>query len=190
MSHDRAMIDCRDVRAFSPLTPSPGTPGEGGGGGFLLQWDRARVRFVTPLASLFVVLFTSVAHAAATEEEVFRSIHNNVTQTPQSGKVFAVLLAGIVVAGVLIFVSTRAKREATPKALNHQGKLLKEVQKTVPLSASAVKSLKRLAEEKECVSPLTLLLCPSLRQGQEAKPTAPAHPSASPKAHASAKAGS
>lgn len=136
------------------------------------------VRFVLLAAAALDLFLTCAACAAATQEEVFRSLHQNITETPQSGKLFAVLLGGIVVAAVLIYVSTRDKREAAPKALNHQGKLLKEVQKTVPLSATAVKSLKRLAEEKECISPLTLLLCPSLRQRPADKPPSSVNPPA------------
>jgi hypothetical protein len=132
-------------------------------------------RWILPaLVASFTLLLSATVRAAATQEEVFRSLHNNITQTPQSGKLLAVFIGAVAVAGILIFVSTRAKREAAPKALNHQGKLLKEVQKSVPLSSTAVKSLKKLAEEQERISPLTLLLCPSLRQRSAANKPAPA----------------
>jgi hypothetical protein len=100
--------------------------------------------------------------AAPTQEEVFRSIHKNVTTGPESGKLIAVLFGGAAVAILLVLFSQRAKRQAALKALNHQGKLLKEIQKSLPLRNAQVKRLKTLAEQKQCSSPLTLLLCPSL----------------------------
>lgn len=109
-----------------------------------------------------VALLSSRVLAAPTQEDVFRSIHHNVTTGPESGKLIAVLFGGAAVAILLVLFSHRAKRQAAPKALNHQGKLLKEMQKSLSLKSAEVKRLKALAEQKQCSSPLTLLLCPSL----------------------------
>jgi hypothetical protein len=113
-------------------------------------------------AGLWLCQGASTLLAAPTQEDVFRSIHRNVTTGPDSGKLIAVLFGGAAVAILLVLVSMRAKREATPKALNHQGKLLKEIQKSLPLRTAEIKRLKTLAEQKQCSSPLLLLLCPSL----------------------------
>jgi hypothetical protein len=95
-------------------------------------------------------------------EDVFKSAQENMTETPSSGRLVA-LLVGIV-AIVLLFVVLHQfrKRSATPRPVNHHGRLLKEVAKSLPLKSSEIKQLKKLAEQQSCSSPLVLLLCPSL----------------------------
>jgi len=105
--------------------------------------------------------------AAPTQEDVFRSIQNSVDEPSSSGKVLPFLMAGAAVIILLALFTQRRNREFSPKPLNHQGKLLKEVLKTVPLRSAEVKQLKMLAESNRGavtgpISPLTLLLCPSL----------------------------
>ena len=58
--------------------------------------------------------------------------------------------------------SDRRKREAAPKALNHQGKLLKELAAAISLRQPELKQLKMLADEQNVLSPMTLILCPSV----------------------------
>jgi hypothetical protein len=104
--------------------------------------------------------------AQPTQEEVFQSIKDNVgpSQTDYS-KLLPYVLVGLGLVILVVLVSQRRRQETVaPKALNHQGKLLREVLKTLPLRASEVKQLRGLAEGREepLVSPLTLLLCPSL----------------------------
>ena len=109
---------------------------------------------------------SSSAIAQPTQEEVFQRIKENVgpRQTDYSKLLPYVLVGmGLVILGVL--VSQRKRQESVaPKALNHQGKLLREVLKSVPLRSPEVKLLRTLAEGREepLRSPLTLLLCPSL----------------------------
>ena len=55
-----------------------------------------------------------------------------------------------------------ARRRRTPKALNHHGKLLKELAAAVSLKPAEVKQLKLLADEQKLSNPLTLILCPSI----------------------------
>jgi hypothetical protein len=105
--------------------------------------------------------------SAPTQEDVFKSIKNSVDEPSSSGRVLPFLMAGAAVIILLAVFTQRRKREFSPKALNHQGKLLKEVLKTVPLRSAEVKQLKLLAESNRGavtgpISPLTLLLCPSL----------------------------
>lgn len=111
----------------------------------------------------------AVARAAPTQEEVFRSIGQNVDQPVDSGKVLAVLAGA---AGVIILLALvgHRRREGGPKpASDNPGKLLKEVLRTVPVKPVELKQLRLLVQERRTAggpdavdSPLTLLLCPSL----------------------------
>jgi hypothetical protein len=109
--------------------------------------------------------------ADPTQEEVLRSIGQNVSESPGGGRVLGVLagIAGGIV--LLVVVGGRRGREAAPKTLNHHGKLLKEVLRTVPLKPAELKQLKLLLQEsggrtggglQSVQSPLTLVLCPSV----------------------------
>ena len=132
---------------------------------------RLRIGRGIALATFTFYVFTfystdNSASAQPTQEEVFQSIKDNVgpSQTDYS-KLLPYVFAGMGLVILLVLVSQRKRQEtATPKALNHQGKLLKEVLKTVPLRAAELKQLRMLAEgrEQRLASPLTLLLCPSL----------------------------
>src|SRR5688572_7821312 len=90
--------------------------------------------------TFYVFTFYSTNHSASaqpTQEEVFQSIKDNVgpSQTDYS-KLLPYVLAGMGLVILLVLVSQRKRQEtATPKPLNHQGKLLREVLKTVPLRA-------------------------------------------------------
>lgn len=102
-------------------------------------------------------------------EDVFKSTQENIGRDPSSGRLLGVLLGTIAIVLLLVLLQHRLKRNATPKKVNHQGKLLKEVLQTVPLKNPELKQLKDLAERQGCSSPLTLLLCPSLlAKGMEA----------------------
>lgn len=114
--------------------------------------------FVT---SWFMLLFSLNAFAA-TQEEVFKSISENVGSTTDPRKFFAFMCGagGIIV--LLAVLSNRKKRQVTPRTLNHYGKLLKEVTRQINLKPAEVRQLKMLAEAQGVSSPLTLLLCPSV----------------------------
>ena len=105
-------------------------------------------------------------HAEPTQEDVLRSIGENVSEPVDSGRVVAVLatIAGAI--GLLVVVGQRRRRPPGPKALRHHGKLLKEVLRAVPLKPAELKQLKQLAEQARGAdaieSPLTLMLCPSV----------------------------
>ncbi len=128
-----------------------------------------RGRFAATWVALALLIPVAIASAAPTQEEVFRSIQENVGESANSGHVLALFADG---AGVLILLavfSQRPNRVVAPKTLHHQGKLLKEIMKSVPLRSAELKQLKMLAEEsarrdgvEPLQSPLTLLLCPSV----------------------------
>ena len=96
------------------------------------------------------------------QEDVFKSISQNVSGSGDPTVFYAVMLgiAGVVCLAVL--VSALRKRRSTPRAVNHHGKLLKEMLKCVALRKGEVKALRTIAAEQGCESPLTLVLCPSL----------------------------
>ena len=115
---------------------------------------------VTSWFTLFFLCATSVA--APTQQEVFKSIQDNVGSTTDPKKFFAFLI-GVVALGILLTVlSKRKQRQVTPKVLNHQGKLLKEVVRQIDLRPAELRQLKTLADSQDVSSPLTLLICPSV----------------------------
>ena len=116
--------------------------------------------------------FPKVLANPPTQEDVLRSIGQNVSESGDSGRVLGILagIAGAIV--MLVVVGQRRAGEARPKVLNHHGKLMKEVLRTVPLKPAELKQLKLLLAESAKrggggegpapSSPLTLVLCPSL----------------------------
>jgi hypothetical protein len=110
--------------------------------------------------------------AAPSQEDVFRSIQQKVGARPgQDGdKSFAFLVGGVGVLIMLLLIASRVRvRQAAPRKIQHAGKLLREMSKTVGLKPKELKQLKALADESRrngspdpVESPLTLLLCPSV----------------------------
>jgi hypothetical protein len=137
--------------------------------------DEARRR--RPRARLALVAFTLAfivrplsLLAQPTQDEVLRGISRGMDQ--QSGdpsKMLALLAAAAGLAVLLVVLGYRRQREVAPKALNHHGKLLKELSKALSLKPAEVRQLKLLAEGQDLASPLTLLLCPKMlaRAAQE-----------------------
>lgn len=113
-----------------------------------------------------VLLAASAAHAAPSQEDVFKSIQDSVGgQTPTPDLLpYAAGVVGLLL--LLVVIAQRKKKVVVPRSLNHQGKLMREVLKVVPLRSREVKQLKLIAENTSAdgvqPSPLTLLLCPSL----------------------------
>ena len=106
--------------------------------------------------------------ATPTQEEVFKSISENMSSGGESsGKTtMAIIMGSIGLILVLALYSSREKRQASPKAVNHHGKLLKELSKSLSLRRSEIKQLQILAQgEKDAglpiESPLVFLICPS-----------------------------
>jgi hypothetical protein len=110
---------------------------------------------------------------------VFKSIQDSVGQRHDVNSTPVILLAlgGALVLAVLVYMSKREqKKVVAPSALNHAGKLAREMVKEVNLKAVDMKQLKMLADSivdqvGETPDPLTLLLCPSLlAKGVNANP--------------------
>ena len=96
------------------------------------------------------------------QADVFKSISENVSGNSDPTVFYAVMLGIAGVIFVAVVVNALRKREPRPRGVNHQGKLLKEVLKRVPLKKGEVRALRTIAAEQGCSSPLTLVLCPSL----------------------------
>ena len=132
-----------------------------------MKSDSMSIRLFLSCCVLACVVAAAGAHAAPTQEEVFKSISQNVSDGDGSGRtLLAVLLGGVAIVMLLVLLSSRRTREASPKALHHSGKLLKEIMKKVPLRPAELRQLKLLAEaEREAGepidSPLVFILCPS-----------------------------
>jgi hypothetical protein len=105
-----------------------------------------------------------VATAAAQlrQEDVFKSISENVSGSGDPTPFYAMAAIGLAIVVVLSVANAFMKRQARPRVVNHRGKLVKEVLRRVPLRSGEVKQLKVMAAEQGCESPLTLVLCPSL----------------------------
>jgi hypothetical protein len=120
----------------------------------------------------------AAAWARPTQEEVFRSFKENMSSKPASGSLLPFICAGAALVILLTLIGNRRRERATPRAMNHSGKLLKEVAKAAGIRPSEIKKLKNLAQQAgerqgtPMQSPLTLLLCPSvlamtMRQAKE-----------------------
>ncbi len=84
--------------------------------------------------------------ALVKQEDVFRSIKTDLTESGYSSATLVITLAGAL--GLLLllaFFSRHTKRQATRKAINHHGKLLKEIFKKIPLKPAEHKQLRLLA---------------------------------------------
>jgi hypothetical protein len=126
---------------------------------------RRRRRYLTILlCSSFIIHRSSFCLATLRQDEVLKSINQNVGQDVDPTKLLAVVLSIVGLIVVIALINYRRKRVVIPKVLNHPGKLVKEVTRAVNLKPGEVKRLKVLAEQKELDSPLLLLLCPSLLQ--------------------------
>ena len=118
---------------------------------------------IVALGSAFIIQHSSFVFAAQSADDVLKNISDNVNDSVDPKKLLAFVFCA---AAVIIAVALLSKREkksvVNPKTLNHQGKLIKEIAKSVNLKPVEVKQLKVLAEQAEISSPLLLLLCPSL----------------------------
>jgi hypothetical protein len=115
--------------------------------------------------------FTATAAlAAASPEDVFRSISEDSGRPEAGGHATALLLCAAGGLILLLLLATRAgRRAAAPQPLNHSRKLMREVLRSVPLRRAELKQLRLIADAagtapggEPVQSPLTLLLCPSV----------------------------
>jgi uncharacterized membrane protein YeaQ/YmgE (transglycosylase-associated protein family) len=117
---------------------------------------------ILAVVGLLAGLLTSTLHAAPTQEDVFKSISDNMSQKQDGGQLLAVLAAIAGAAVLFAVINKHRQRDKGPKALNHQGKLLKEVLRATTLRPAEARLLKSLAESQSLDNGLVLLLCPSV----------------------------
>ena len=130
---------------------------------------RARLAVVSLVAlGSWLVAFTPTgAFGAPSQDDVLRSIGEHIDQQKgDPSKLLAVLAAAGGFAVLLVVLAYRRKRELTSAALHHHGKLLREICRAISLKPAELRQLKQFADEQGLTSPLTLLLCPSLRRGR------------------------
>src|SRR5688572_20822700 len=87
--------------------------------------------------------------AQLTQEDVFRSISDNVSQSADSGKALPLLLGGAGVLVLLVLLGMRRNRAAVPRSLHHNGKLLREITRSVHLKPAELRQLKTMTEQPE-----------------------------------------
>lgn len=124
-----------------------------------------------PFLTLLVIA-SGLRAAPPTQADVFKSIQDHVggNRDVDMSKFLPFALAGAGAAILAVLFGQRRQRRqrrAVPQGLNHHGKLLKEVVKSVQLRPSELRQLKLLAEDAPpddgpLVSPLTLMLCPTV----------------------------
>ena len=121
------------------------------------------ILLLTPL------VFTQSLSAKPSQTDVFKSIQDNVGESDGSAtKAIPWICGGIGVVIILALFGRRQTRQATPRTLNHSGKLIKEVMGEISLKPKEFKQLKVVADEiadpesETPTNPLVLLLCPSV----------------------------
>jgi hypothetical protein len=149
------------------------------------------------LITFHVARFTAhSAHAQPTQEDVFRSIQDNVGGKPADVRpllMFGALGAAVVL--LVVVVNQRRQRQVAAPPLNNAGRLAREVTRDLPLRAAELRQLKALAEQSRATdqpvsSPLTFLLCPSLLEKTvEAQPKPPSASQRKALAHLNRKLG-
>lgn len=119
--------------------------------------------------ALIALVVASSAIAKPTQQDVFKSIQDNVGQADESQmRAVPWVCGGIGLIIVLAIFGKRQSRQASPKAVNSPGRLIKEMMKAIPLKPRELKQLKIVAEQTEMddggtvENPLVLLLCPSV----------------------------
>jgi hypothetical protein len=117
--------------------------------------------------AFFILASALTAHAAPTQEDVFKSISGNMDDKIDGQKVLGVCAAAAGLIILLVLINKRQQREDLPTVTNHQGKLIRELMKTAGLKSAQIRQLKAinadLAAKGVPVKNLaTLLLCPSL----------------------------
>jgi hypothetical protein len=100
--------------------------------------------------------------AAMTLDDVFRSTQDNMNSSPTLQTGLLLLLGVAAVVALLLILQRRLKKQEMPKALNDQGRLLRQVRRGMAVRPAEWRQLKIIADKQDCCSPLVLLLCPSL----------------------------
>jgi hypothetical protein len=104
----------------------------------------------------------NVLLAQMTLDDFYRSTRESLNEAPSSGRIVALLAIAAVLLILLIVLHLWYQRQAVPRTVNHQGRLTREVTRSLSLKSDELAQLTKAAEEQSLSSPLVLLLCPSL----------------------------
>lgn len=124
--------------------------------------NKGRARMSMLSAAAWTLPLAQARAADLTQDDVFRSINDSMHQGLDYGLLipFFFCIAGVV--AIVIYIRQYQKRQALPKTLNHQGKLVREMAKIAAIDPAEMRKYKLLADQMKCENPLTLMLCPSL----------------------------
>jgi len=86
---------------------------------------------IAAIAAAIVVLSCSLASAMPTQDEVFRSIHDNVGPTFDARKALPYLVAAVASVILIIVINQYRQRPARARGLNHPGRLLRQVRRSL-----------------------------------------------------------
>ena len=106
--------------------------------------------------------------ASSRQEDVLKSISENVSQSDglSNRTMLAIVLGLAAIIMLIALFNSRGKRIASPKPVNHNGKLIRELSKQIGLKPAELKQLKLLAQGERDAgnpvdNPLVFMLCPS-----------------------------
>jgi len=130
-------------------------------GGAKARREKAIVRALI-VGALLIMSAASAVQANPTQEDVFRSLNQNIDSPVDMSKAVPYLLAALGVIILVILFNYHRNRQNSPRSLNHAGKLTRELARRLSLRSVELRQLKLLAEEQQLEHPLTLILCPSV----------------------------
>jgi hypothetical protein len=158
-----------DVNGTTRLDLNAGAPGPRGGHTASERPAHALRAGCRVLAGVGVVCgASSAALAEVTQDQAFDSIRQNMGQPVDLSNLGWVAAGLLTVVGLLVYLGHRRKVQRSGKALNHKGKLIRELTRAVGLKPAELKKVRGMAEqlrdhhEIEVDNPMLLLLCPSL----------------------------
>lgn len=116
---------------------------------------------VSGLTLVAAALLPSRFAAALTQDEVLKSISQNVSEQTENHLIEPFFFVALGAIGLIVVFTQWRKRALSPRKVNHQGRLMRELSGNIGLKPMELRQLKALAEEASLSSPLVLLLSPS-----------------------------
>lgn len=113
------------------------------------------------ITCLLTLAAAGSALANPTQEDVFRSVNQNLDNPVDMSKAVPYLLVALGLLILVVLYHFYRQRQPSPRSLNHPGKLTREISRRLALRPRELKQLKILAQEQQLEHPLTLILCPS-----------------------------
>lgn len=123
---------------------------------------RRRVQLLALYAAMAALGWMAAPLQAMTQDDVFRSIQENVGKDQDNHLLWPMLcaVAGVII--LLVLYNQRRERQVTHAAMNNPARLLREVEKKAGLKKNEMRQIRILAAETPEGDPLLMLVCPSL----------------------------